>query len=132
MKQYARAKVLLVFPLNFGHGQQAVGQVFAATIVSVPRRSFIFANVPAFQPARAIHGSQPTHDVTEQAEHTSDNLGTNLSLPVGPYAQTLEHLSHELAMMPLFVFNLSNVDPFIFVDNGMPVASICVSRCSLG
>ena len=43
-----------------------------------------------------------------------------------------DHPANEFAMMPLFIFDLSNARAFVRIYNGMPVAAIGISRSSLG
>jgi hypothetical protein len=47
-------------------------------------------------------------------------------------SQLLQHSTDKPAMMPLFVFYLLDAFALIFGDNGMPVATIGISRSQLG
>src|SRR6185295_14763888 len=97
--------VMLVFPLDLGHRQKTVDQVLASAAERMAGGSFVFNYVSTLEPACAVHRSEPTAEVTHQAEHTSHHSRAHLTHLVWSSAQTRQHLSDQLPVMPLLVLN---------------------------
>ena len=97
-----------MFPFNFGHRKKAVDEFFVVGVTRITRSGFVFTNVVTLQTARAIHRRQPTHQMTKYAEHTSQKISPKLTQLPWLRTELLEHLTDQLAMMPLFVFDLPN------------------------
>jgi hypothetical protein len=70
--------------------------------------------------------------VTKKAERLSDHQRSHVTMPAGSCLQAGEHLSNELAMVPLFVFDLFDANSFVRIDDGTPMAAVGVSGCLLG
>src|SRR6266700_6281847 len=120
MLQYARPEIMFVLPLDLGHSQQTIDQLPVTACTSIACRCFVFDNIFALEFSGAIHGDQPTAEVTENPENASDNSGSNLTHSAWSCTQSLEHLTDEFAVMPFFVFDDLDTSSFVQIGDRMP------------
>lgn len=118
-----------MLPLDFSHREQTVDQFSSAAFARVTRGGFVFHNVPAFEPARAIHRGKPAGDVTQQAKQAANQCRSQLAAFVWASAETGQHLADQPAMMPLFVLDLLYFRSILRVAKRLPVSAISVSGC---
>src|SRR5262245_18726547 len=105
MTEHTGAKVMLVFPLDFGHRQKTVNQIFAPTRARMPSRDLILNDVSTLEPPCAIHRREPTAHVTQHSKHPAYQRRPHFAHPVWTGPQTPQHLPNQLAVVPLLVFN---------------------------
>ena len=95
-----------MLPLDFRHRQQAVNEIGTPALARITRSGFVLDNVSTLQPARTVHRHKPAADVTKHAQCSSDDRGAQLAYLSWSSTKTLEHLTYELAMIPLFFLYL--------------------------
>lgn len=126
--QHLCAEILFVLPLDLGHGEQTIDELVASATGRILGRMFILDNIAAFEFTRAVHGEQPSRNVTEHLKRSSDDAGANLSRRIGQSAESGKHFSDEASMMPFLIFDLVDMSTFLGIRNGMPVPAIGI-RC---
>ena len=124
MHQDARAEVFLVFPLDFGHSEQTIDQILAATFARILSRSFILENIAAFQSAGPVHWRQPSAQVTEDSQESADDPGADFPISIWFGLKARQHLADQFSMMQFLRLNLSNAFPFFAVTYRTPVAPV--------
>src|SRR6185503_20991127 len=107
--------VTLVFPLDFGHRQQAVDEIFAPAAKRVTRGGFVFDDIATLEPARAVHRCEPAADMTQEAEHASNHRGPHFADFVWSSAKARKHLSDQLPVMPFLVLDSLYPSPFVCI-----------------
>ena len=100
MTQHTTAKVMLVFPFDFRHGQKTVDQILTPAGECMTRRHLVLDNIPALESSRAVHRREPTAQVTHESEHASDHCRSYFADLVWTSAETLEHLADEFPVVP--------------------------------
>src|SRR5262245_22005230 len=98
----------------------------------MPRRRLILPNVAAFQPAGAVHRSEPTGDMAKEPESSANEPRANFAKPAGGLAQVTKHGAYHAAVAPLLLFNLRYSLAIFSVRNRLPVTAVrkCRSKFS--
>ena len=115
MTQHARTKVTFVLPFDFRHREQTIDQVRPTALARITSGRFVLDNVSTFKPARTVHRRKPTGNVTQQTKRSANHCGAQFAPFVWSSAETLQHLTNQFAMMPLFVFDLFNLRSIVGV-----------------
>src|SRR5215475_11541226 len=92
------------------------------------RRRLILPNVAAFQPASAIHRSEPTGDMAKESESSANEPRANFAKPAGRLAQVPKHGAYQVAVTPLLLFNLPDAPAVFSVRNRLPVTAVRKGR----
>lgn len=122
---------MFVVPLDFRHFQKTINQLVVATFARISRGRFILANVPALEPAGAVHRRQPTHHVTQKPKSPADQVRPRFAPLAGSTFQTGEHFTNQLAVSPLIVLNVLNRSFLLRVADRLPVPPIGMRRRQL-
>src|SRR5262245_37998525 len=94
----------------------------------MPRRRLILPNVAAFQPAGAIHRSEPTGDMAKEPESSANEPRANFETPARRLAQVQKHGAYQAAVAPLLLFNPPDAMAIFSVWNRLPVTAVRKSR----
>ncbi len=108
MAEHAGSKVLLMLPLDFGHLQKTVYELRAPGTRRKTRRDLVLLDVAPLKFSGAVHRREPARQVTERAQRAANQ--ESLRFPYATWLSTKlrEYVSYKAAMMPLFIFNLTN------------------------
>src|SRR5207237_10736987 len=118
------AKVPLVLPLHLGHRQQALDHLVASAFAREHRGFFVLDDVPALELSRAVHRHEPAADVAERAECAADAPEDRVANRTRLRVEVAQQTANELAVMPLFRFDLRDARAFRGITAAAPVAAI--------
>src|SRR5262245_25829173 len=127
MTENARSKVGFVIPLDLCHIQQAVDKLITLACGGQPCRSLVLSDVSALELSGSVHRSEPAAQMAEKSKHSAGDISADLPRDARAHAESLEHPSDKLAMMPLIFFDLPNLFSCLRVGDRAPVAAIRVS-----
>jgi len=99
------AKVPLMFPLHFGHCEQAVDHLVMVGFTRKLRGHFVLLDVRALQSSCSVHRNEPAADVTEDPDRFSDHPEDELAYGPRPRAQLREQFLDEAPVMPFLGLN---------------------------
>src|SRR5215510_5287121 len=94
----------------------------------MPRRRLILPNVAAFQPAGAVHRSEPTGDMAKEPESSANEPRANFAKLARGLAQVPQHVAYHAAVAPLLLLNLPDAPAIFSVWNRLPVTAVRKSR----
>jgi len=125
------AKEVFVLPLDFGHRQQAIDQIFMTGFECARGGILIFHDVFSFQRARAVHGEEPTADMAEDGDRLTDDPKDNLASSIGTGTELAKHGADELAVMPFLRLDCLYPLPFFRISEAVPVSAVGEAGCQL-
>ena len=113
-------------PILLGKGFSAVGlnEILAAAGHRVIRRDFVFDDVPALQPAGAVHREKPAADPAQPGDRVADQPEDHLANSARPSTEVAQHFADELPMMPLLFLDLVDARALIGILDASPMACV--------
>src|SRR6185312_7940709 len=126
------AEIEFMLPFHFRHCQQTINKRLMLRVTRKPGRRFVLTNIPALKPPSAVHRRKPAHQVTTDRQNLADDNSARFLHSTRPRVQLRQHLTNQLAVMPLFILNFLDGASFFGIGNGMPVPTIGISGRQFG
>src|SRR5205823_3696728 len=83
------------------------------------------------EPSRSVHRREPAAEMAHHAEHASDHVEDRLAHAARLRAEIAKHAADEIAVMPLFIFDLMDARALAGIRDAVPVAAIRERRREL-